>query len=97
MKNKIMPMWLNGYPDLMSLWHAGGTMAVNALRRSDITTRKGIESNILVLHKVPGLGPVSFRLIVKHFNLDYTNDKLEHEFIKSIKFLEKNGFKVNRI
>ena len=97
MKNKRMPMWLNEYPDLMGLWQAGGTMAVNALRTDGITTRKEIESNILVLHKVPGLGRVSFKLIVKHFNLHYTNDKLEHQFIKSIKFLEKNGFKVTKI
>ena len=97
MKNKRMPVWLNEYPDLMSLWQVCGTMTVNTLRRDGITTKEDIESSLLKLHKVPGLGVVSFKLIIDHFNLDYTNDKLECKFVKSIKFLEDNGFKVTRL
>jgi hypothetical protein len=97
MKNKRMPVWVNKYPDFIDLWEECGARAVNALLCDGITTKEDVEANILRLHKIPNLGSVSFKLIIDHFNLDYTNDKLECKFVKSIRFLEGNGFKVTRL
>tara|TARA_R110002051_G_scaffold180067_3_gene249699 strand:- start:2414 stop:2707 length:294 start_codon:yes stop_codon:yes gene_type:complete len=97
MKNKTPPLWLNKYPDFINLWQDCGARVVNALICDGITTKEDVEASILRLHKIPNLGKVSFKLIINHFNLYYTNDKLERELVKSIKFLEDNGFKVTRL
>ena len=97
MKAKKAPEYLNEYPDLVGLWEDCGTRVVNALLCAGIKTRQDIESNLLKLHVTPNLGSVSLNRIIKHFDLDYTNDTLEHKFIASIKFLESNGFKVTKL